>query len=156
MAAVTGRSTRSLDRFRTVDLVETVYAAFSEAPRPSADEITHHRCPECDDVRDLLHPFTAREVPDLEQYPLYSALSLLTAPAYRYYLPRYIANAVQTPSSNAAEMLLYSLGRTSDDRVAGFSPRERVAVLEFVDHLEKLVTVDSDRYYIDEARKLWK
>ncbi len=139
-----------------MELIERIYRAFAQAPQPEANQITQHRCDECDTVRDMLAPFLVREVPDLEAYPLYSALPRLTAQAYRYYLPRYIAQALGNPSSLAGEMLIYSIAQEFDERVSAFSLPERAAILEFVDYLETMAQSEDDIYYVITARRLWQ
>lgn len=46
------------------DFIERMYKVFSDAEKPTLDEMTPHRCCECDEVRDQLHAYDKRDVPD--------------------------------------------------------------------------------------------
>lgn len=46
------------------EFIEKMYRVFSVAEKPGIDEMTPHRCLECDEVRDQLHPYDQREIPD--------------------------------------------------------------------------------------------
>jgi hypothetical protein len=139
---VAGRSIQSLDRFRgNVRSVDEVYAAFSGAKRPSAQEIPDHDPGgdlEREEIRDLLAPYAAREVPDeeLARYPLHTMFPFLSAASYRYYMPRFIEHCLEPRAGSLLpESLLFALAHSNDHRIASFSANERAVVLEYLEDL---------------------
>ena len=89
--------------------IEPLFAAFSSAPRPAAEEITSHRCCECDRVRDDFARYSVREVPDDVLSYHGDSIPLLTPKAFRYFMPRYIQFTFEHPDTNATDNLLFNL-----------------------------------------------
>jgi hypothetical protein len=141
--------------------VARLYRAFSEAPRPRADEIAPHRCCECDEVARRLAPHEAARVPDDDMQWLGDTLPLLGPAAYRYYLPRFLEFCLVTPPSMLDAVINYNLAPTGDldvgerNRFSGFTPVEARVVLEFVEHRASDPDLELDREYLDEARAFW-
>ena len=137
-----------------------IYVAFSGAPRPSAPEIPDiapNGDLEREEIRDLLAPHSAREVPseDLRAYPLHTMFSFLSAASYRYYMPRFIEHSLEDPDSLLSESLLFSLARFNDDRIASFSIEERAVVMEYLKHLATQPDAHIVASYISSAEEQW-
>lgn len=126
------RDSYEIERERA--LVELLYAAFAEASRPTLDDITPHRCYECDEVRDGLAPYAARTVPDEEVRA--DSLPLLSPTALRHYLPRYIEFGFTHRDSILSEFLIYNLcaENLEERRYAAFSIAERQALHRYLKH----------------------
>ena len=141
--------------------IDTVYVAFDAAPRPAADEITSHRCCECDRVRDDLARFRARDVPDDVLSYHGDSIPLLTPKAFRYFLPRYIQFTCDHPGENATEILLFNLspevpssefwsGRCDD-----FSDPERESILRYLAYRKTWRDAYLDAGEIERAIRFW-
>ena len=141
--------------------IKRLFAAFAEAPRPSKDEITPHRCLECDDVAARLAAHSHAEVPDEDLYFLGDSLPLLSPKAFRYYLPSYVAFCMTHRDSGVDGLINYSLAPSSSldegerDRFAYFSPEERSVIAEFVEYRASLEEAEFDRQYLEQARQYW-
>jgi hypothetical protein len=141
--------------------ITRLYAAFAEAPRPSKDEITPHRCPECDDVAARLAPHNHADVPDADLYFLGDSLPLLSPKAFRYYLPSYVAFCMTHRDSSLDGLINYSLAPSSAldegdrNRFVYFSPEERSVIAEFVEHRAGLEEAELDRADLDRATQYW-
>ena len=142
--------------------IDRLYAAFAAAPRPKEDEITPHRCPECDEVAARLAPHESREVPDEDMYWLGDSLTLLGPKSFSYYLPRFIAFCLLHRDSSLDALINYNLAPSGPldegerDRFSTFSPSEGRAVLEFVNYRLHLDDVGSDTQYLEQAAKHWR
>ena len=135
-----------------------IYAAFAQARRPSAQEITDHAGDsEREKIRDLLAPHAATDVPseELGKYPLYTMIPLLSAASYRYFMPRLVAYCLERPDSVLAESLLFSLSGANAARIASFLPVERAVVREYIDHLAQQSDAHIDAEDITTARTKW-
>jgi uncharacterized protein DUF6714 len=144
------------------DYSDRLYAGFAAAPKPERTEITPHRCGECDEVTARLFPHAARDVPDEDMLWLGDSLPLLSAKAYRFYLPRFIEFCLNTPHSSAEAVINYNLAPSGDldtgdrNRFVGFSEGERRLVLEFVEHRAGLEEHGYDQPYLERARAFWR
>jgi hypothetical protein len=131
--------------------VDQVYLAFSDARKPLIDEITLHRCIECDDIRDTFDAYSVRNVPDEKIEWLASSLCFLSPIALRYYLPRCIEFDISNPNSGVGESIIgfLSLQSVSDpnwlERHSEFSQNERKIVAKYLEILQ-----DRDDANIDE------
>lgn len=143
------------------DYIPRLYRAFVAAPRPQKDEVTPHRCWECDEVDERLAPHEAAHVPDEDMTWLGDTLPLLGPPAFRYYLPRFIEFCLAQPESMLDAVINYNLAPTGDldvgerNRFANFTPSEARVVLEFVEHRANRDDADLDRAYLDKAWEFW-
>jgi hypothetical protein len=143
------------------DYIERLYKAFAEAPRPTASELTPHRCGECDEVAARLSAHYARDVPYDDMLWLGDSLPLLSPKAFRYYLPRFIEFCLATPNSSLAAVINYNLAPSGDldvgerNRFFQFSEAERRAVLEFVQYRASLPESAHDRAYLEDAEIFW-
>ena len=138
-----------------------IYAAFSAATRPSSREIPDHDPDgdqEREQIRDLLAPHAAREVPGeiLGRHPLYTMCPLLSAASYRYYMPRFIEYCLEEPNSMLSGSLLFSLAYTHDQRDSAFSAEERGVVREYLEHLAGQPGAQLDAEDIAAAREKWR
>jgi hypothetical protein len=144
------------------DYIERLYQAFADAPRPAPDEITPHRCGECDEVAARLSPHVARAVPHEDMLWLGDSMPLLGPKAFRYYLPRFIEFCLVTPRSNTEALINYNLAPSGSldvgerNRFAHFADAERRVVLEFVEHRLALPDSEPDRRYLEDALSFWR
>ena len=144
-------------------LIEQTYAAFKHAPRPRIDQITSHRCWECDGIRDEFAKYAARDVPDALIHGESAATALMTPISIRYYLPRFIAFSI-LPSprdSFAKDAVLYNLCPKKPhetyfaERFAMFGASERSAIANYL--ATRRTSEDSDYHIemIDTLGKIW-
>jgi hypothetical protein len=144
------------------DYIGRLYEAFAGAPRPRRDEITPHRCAECDEVADRLSPHTARAVPHDDMLWLGDSLPLLSPKAFRYYLPGFIEFCLVTPQSSTEAVINYNLAPSGSldvgerDRFAQFTDAERRVVLEFVEYRLALPDNEFDEEYLQDALSFWR
>ena len=123
-------------------LDEEVYNAFSSVPKPNYDQITPHRCLECDEIRDEFSKYSVRDLPAEVVKANHSSLPLLSSEALRYYLPRYIDHALSTSNDDVAQFLLFELtpkdgNEPQEERLRVFSPEERAVISRFLGFIEK-------------------
>lgn len=123
-----------------------------------AGEIPDHEGDfEREEIRDLLAPHAARDVPeeDLGRYPLYTMFPFLSTASYRYYMPRFIEYCVKNPNSTLGEFLLYSLA-DDHERSRSFCPGERAVVREYLKYLAAKPGAELDAENISAALEKWK
>jgi hypothetical protein len=121
-------------------LIEQTYAAFSRAPRPSINQMTSHRCGECDGIRDEFAKYRARDVPSHSINNNTAVLSLITPMALRYYMPRFVEYSIVPTFADSViiDSLLYQLGpeKTHEpywaERLSIFAEVERAAVANYI------------------------
>ena len=141
--------------------IPRLYRAFTAAPRPREDEITPHRCCECDEVTKRLAPHEAARVPDEDMAWLGDTLPLLGPVAFRFYYPRFIEYCLSEPESMLDAVINYGLAPYGDldtaerNRFAKFTPSEARVVLEFVEHRAAMPDSEFDRAYLDKAWEFW-
>ena len=122
--------------------IDQVYLAFKDASQPSVDEITLHRCLECDDIRDSFEPYSVRNVPDEKIEWLALSLCFLSPIALRYYLPRCIEFDISNPNSWVGDSIIgfLSAQNASDpnwvERYNEFTQNERKIVAEYLKYLQ--------------------
>lgn len=143
------------------DLIEQIYAAFAFAPRPEADEITPHRCPECDEVRDRLAACMPRSISAGHMEWLGDSLPLLSPKALRYFLPRYLEFSLTHRDSNACELVLYHLaaehpeGEYWIERYFQFSQPEREVLVEYLQHRANWPEFEFEKSWILRGIEFW-
>jgi hypothetical protein len=144
------------------DYIGRLYQAFAGAPRPTLDEITPHRCAECDEVAARLSPHVARAVPHDDMLWLGDSMPLLGPKAFRYYLPRFIEFCLITPRSSTEAVINYNLAPSGSldvgerNRFAYFADAERRVVLEFVKYRLALPDNEHDQEYLQDALSFWQ
>jgi len=141
--------------------IKRLYIAFDQAPRPRPEEITPHRCGECDEVAARLAPHPHAEVPDDDMDWLGDSLPLLGPTAFRYFLPSFVAFCLRNPQSSVDALINYNLAPSGslDDgernRFRWFSVAERQVIAEFVEFRYQQCGADLDRPYLEQAREFW-
>ena len=147
---------------------QAIEAAFPVAPLPTAEQIRNDHCPEC---RELAARFSVRPWPDLTLADLSGnpSPSLLSTPAFRYYLPAMMLRSMEgrreldcLPRSLVSE-LSPAGGKPSEhrrDRLTGFTGSQVLAILAFLRHFEaseseELLDDKSGRRGIARAIKYW-
>lgn len=139
----------------TAEYVERLYGAFSNAPRPAQEEITSHRCGECDEVATRLAPHQSRTVPDEDMYWLGDSLPLLSPKAFRYFIPRFVEFCLKHPDGSLDGVIDYNLGpyEDSSEKLGIFTASERYALLEFVQFRLDSSDAHYDKQYLENAKR---
>ena len=142
--------------------VASFFSAFRSAPRPDFDEITLHRCWECDDIRDQLSNHDVDDVPiDFLDYHG-DGLTLLSAKAYRYYLPAYVRHSCDFRDATVTDYVLFSLSpdNPSDefwaDRCDDFTAEEIEAVLAYLRFRRTWDDASVDEKWIGSGIQFWE
>jgi hypothetical protein len=147
---------------------QAIEAAFPVAPLPSPNQMRNDHCPEC---RELAARFSVRPWPELTLADLSGnpSLSLLTATAFRYYLPAMMLRSMEggreldcVPRSLVSELSPPG-GKPSEhgrERLAGFTVTQAHAILAFLRHYEaseseQLLDDKSGRRVVARAIKYW-
>jgi len=138
------------------------FDAFKGAPRPELDQITPHRCWECDRVRDDFSEYEVKNVPDYILHDHGDSIPFLSPIAFRYFLPRYMEFTVENPDANAAEYLLYNLSpnhRNSEfwrGRCDAFVSKEKEVIIQYLEYRRTLPDVEFDEEYINSGIDFWE
>jgi hypothetical protein len=141
--------------------VALFYKAFSSAPRPRPDEITTHRCCECDKVRDDFSAYAVTEVPDEILRYHGDSIPFLSPKAFRYYLPRYIQFTCENPNENATDNLLFNISPDNpfsefwSGRCDNFTTEERRAIIAYLEHRRTWPDSDVDKELITSGLEYW-
>lgn len=142
------------------DFIEKMYMVFSEVDKPGLDEMTPHRCIECNEIRDQLHAYDKRDVPNKLLIYHGDALPLLSPKALRYYFPRYIEFGLLHQEYNAFDSCLYQLALdTIDDyakaRMAVFTSNEKAIFREYLELRRSMEDAEFDEEYIVKGLAIW-
>lgn len=117
------------------DLVEMICNAFPLAPLPPRP-ITPHRCPECDDIDQLIGGLPwSKVVADLPGYWL-DAFPLLSRPAMHYYLPAWMIYDIQEPGEMPGISITAALER-GDVTPGEMTPLQIAAVRGWIEASEE-------------------
>lgn len=144
-------------------LIELIYSAFAEAPRPARDEITSCCCWECEGIREEFVNYAAREVPDDLVHFENAAGSLMTQTAFRYFLPRLLEFSI-LPSprdSVTVENVLYRLSPEDPmnpwfrERYELFSQVERSAIADYVATRRTWPGAWVEAEHLERAERAW-
>jgi hypothetical protein len=122
-------------------IVSLARAAFPVEPQPARDALMKYHCPECIDVSNA---YGARPWPEISlDVVANNETALLTAAAWRYYLPAVITWCVRDPevADVRCEYLVYQLEPPqppkSDEwfaeRIGGFSEEQRRVIVAYLD-----------------------
>ena len=139
-------------------------AAFPKSAPPLPENLTEHRCDECDGVKDDFSGVEWWSADGALIDKNYEELPLFTLEAFHYYLPAFLLRAVDAfdPDNEVLEFSIYSLTPTktpTDDRryrarLALFTPEQISAVAGFLEEIQ-----NDERfydYYADVERGLRK
>ena len=141
--------------------VQEFFEAFAEAPRPEAEEITSHRCCECDRILDDFAQYLVADVPQgvIEYHQ--DSLPLLSPKAFRYFLPRYVQVTCEDTNSDVTDMLLFNLSPDDPDsefwskRCTQFSEVEKSAIIEYLRHRRSFYDAEIDEKWIGPGLEYW-
>lgn len=142
--------------------IDQVYRAFKDARKPSVDEITLHRCVECDDIRDTFEAYSVRNVPDEKVEWLARSFCFLSPIALRYFLPRCIEFDISNPNSWVGDSIIAFLSsqNMSDanwvERHNEFSLNERKIVAEYLEILQVHNDANIDDEELTKALNIWE
>lgn len=145
-----------------IQFIDQVYLAFRDARQPLDDEITLHRCIECDDIRDTFKPYSVQNVPDGKVEWLAHSLCFLSPIALRYYLPRCIEFDISNPNSWVGDSVIAFLStRNASDpnwieRHNEFSQNERRIVAEYLEILQARINTNIDDKELTTALEIWE
>jgi hypothetical protein len=121
-----------------------IEGAFPVEPLPAPEQVGSDHCPEC---RELAARFSVRPWPELGEAELKGnpSPSLLTAAAFRYYLPAMMLRSIEAPReldsfpASLVSELSPAGGKPSEharDRLSGFNRSQALAILAFLRHYE--------------------
>ena len=142
------------------EFIKRMYLVFSEVGKPELHEMTSHRCIECDEIRDQIHPYDKKELPDHLLHYHGDSLPLLSPLALHYYFPRYIEFGLLNQESNAFDNCLYHLAPDEIDgywkeRINIFSINEKKILREYLNMRRKIDDADFDEEYIVKGLETW-
>lgn len=146
------------------ELRQKILAAFPKNAPPLPENLTKHRCKECDGVRD---DFSGVEWWNADNSMIdenYDDLPLFTPEAFHYYLPAFLIRLLDSfdPDNEVLQFSVYGLSPTKtpvDDpryraRLNLFTPEQISAVASFLEQVEKDERFYN--YYADVERGLRK
>ena len=125
--------------------LETIEAAFADAPRPPDGELLHERCSDDNDIVALYGVAHWRELDDATVEREYAALSFLSPAGFRHFIPAYLRFALRHLDTGAAavDSTIWSLSpyRYDDPGLQAFTEskleplddRQRAAAVAFLD-----------------------
>ena len=142
------------------EFIKEMYKAFSSVPKPKKSQMTPHRCPECDDIRDQLYEYTQRELPDKLLNYHGDALPLLSPEALHYYFPRYIEFSLLHQDANACDNVLYHLAPDEDKdywepRINIFTKEQKEIFIKYLEIRKTFEDAEFDEEYISKGLKTW-
>jgi uncharacterized protein DUF6714 len=136
-----------------------IEAAFTDAPRPSNDDLLHAQCRDDNDIAQLYSVRHWRELTDELVESEYAALSFLSPDGFRHFIAAYMGFALRNLASGAAavDSTIWSLSPVvyTDrairefvlSKLAGLTAAQREAVLEFLEAVRE----HADEYDADQA-----
>jgi hypothetical protein len=148
-------------------LLELIDAAFAETPRPQDADLLHERCMDDNDIVALYAIAHWRDMPDSLVESEYAALSFLSPPGFRHFIPAYLRFALRHLDSGAAavDSTIWSLspefyeGEDLRDfvasKLAALDDAQRAAVVAFLETVRALGD-EQDRDYAELALRHWR
>ncbi|BDU18269.1 DUF6714 family protein [Lysobacter auxotrophicus] len=129
--------------------------AFVDVIRPARENITTHRCDECDELRDALAPYAWQDVPVNVLDDHRWDMTLLSDDAKQHYLPAWMLQALDDGqwAGDYVWNLLFALN--SDHRWAPARPytkEQRQAVAHFLDFIEHRDLSEWEAQDVEKAR----
>lgn len=141
--------------------ISSFFEAFSEAIRPSINELTPHRCLECNKVRGDFVRYSVNDIPDDVMKYHGDSIPFLSPVAFRYYLPAYIKYSCNNHSSNAAECVLYALcpydikDEFWNGRCDVFTKKEIMAIIKYLEFRRTLPEAEFEEDWISIGINFW-
>lgn len=137
-----------------------MYKVFEKTPKPNKDDMTPHRCFECDEIRDQFFDFGQRELPDKVIISHSDSLPLLSPVALRYYLPRYMEFSLINQYSDAFEFILYHLAPEKIDeywkpRLEVFKKEEKRIIVKYLEIRKNLEEAEFEEEWINRGLEIW-
>jgi len=119
---------------------DQLVAAWSGVQAPTVDQITEHRCAECDEIAEYFggrHWQEFTNVTELRYH--YDALALFSNVAFHYYLPAFMTATLK--DLDAADVIpdgiilsfRYEFGQAARGRLELFNQCQRAVVAEFLE-----------------------
>ena len=141
--------------------VQSFIEAFKEAPRPAREEITNHRCCECDRIRDDFAQYSVTDVPESVIEYHQDSIPLLSPKAFRYFLPRYVQVSCENRESDVTDMLLFNLSPDDPDsefwscRCDDFTESEKQAIINYLTYRKSWPDAVVDNRWIEPGMVYW-
>lgn len=148
------------------ELRQRIMAAFPKIAPPSSENLTGHRCDECDGVRDDFSGVKWWSADDALIDGNRDVIPLFTPEAFHYYFPAFLLRSLDLfdPDDEVLQFSVYSLSPTKtpvDDpryraRLNLFMPQQISAVASFLEQIQ-----NDERFYYYYAdverglRKFW-
>ncbi len=142
------------------DFIEKMYDTFSEARRPTKEEMTIYKDFECAEIMEKFSPYKNCDLPDEIVSSFFNALVWLKPEAFRYYLPRYIEYDVQHQDYSFFGYLLYEIVPENFDnafkeRFIMFTDAEKEIIVQYLQIRQKTAD-DVDQKDIQRGLEIWK
>lgn len=146
--------------------VKIIDRAFSNVAKPAnARSVAPHECPECDELAEDLLPYSFRGIPGERLEAHFGDLALLGPEGLHYYLPAFLAYALENPDSYVLEFAVIHLTPRKgsldarpeyfNNRFGRFDSAQRAAIAAFfaeVRHRQLYVAHEGE---LDRAAELW-
>lgn len=118
------------------DFIEKLYDTFSEARRPTKEEMTIYKDFECAEIMEKFSPHKNCDLPDKTIDEYNQGLLWLRPIALRHYLPRYLEYSLINPDTQVAEFTLYTLSTHDsefyEERFIMFTDKEKDILVEYL------------------------
>jgi hypothetical protein len=149
---------------RTLALID---AAFADAPRPPNAELLHEECADDNDIVALYPVAHWRNVPDQLVETEYAALSFLSPPGFRHFIPAYMRFTLPNSGTGAAavDSTIWSLSPEFYDdqairefvgsKLAALGDAQREAVVAFLGAIAA-VGEEYEREEAEKALRHWR
>ena len=151
---------------RLSKLRQRILKTFPKIPPPGFDEITDHRCDECNDVRDVFFGIKWWEADDDFIGDNFGNHPLFTHKSYHYYLPAFLIQSLRRfkTYNDVVRFVIYSLSPSDridktafmKDRKSFFSEEQRDVI---VSYLEIVLGDEEMKVHHSDAKKAlqyWK
>jgi hypothetical protein len=145
-------------------LRQKILAAFPKIAPPLPENLTEHRCDECDGVRDDFSGVEWWSADNTLIDENYDDLPLFTPEAFHYYLPAFLLRSLDSfdPDNEVLQFSVYGLSPTKTPvdapryraRLNLFTPEQNSAVASFLEQIQ--MDERFYNYYADVERGLGK
>jgi hypothetical protein len=146
--------------------VEIIERAFSNVAKPvNARSLAPHECPECEELAADLLPYCFREVPGELVEAHFGDLPLLGPLGFHYYLPAFLAYALENPDSNVLEFAVIHLTPSKrsvnatpeyfSNRFGLFDSAQKAAIAAFFAEVRDHNLYVAHEGELDRAAELW-
>jgi hypothetical protein len=135
-----------------LELKKRIRTAFETEALPVAEDITPHRCAECDEIADDLAGRRPAEISKERLAYHCWDLPFLSSDAKRYYLTAWLFASIDEPDADFTDAVLMNL--EGDHRNDGYSKAQKTAILDYLRYV-RVRDHELDTSDIDRAEEQW-